>query len=194
MVPDSLISEFRTAGGRKVYDGGGIVPDVKIEAEYVSRFALTLYAMGFMEDWADKYVREHDIESVDVRNFALTDADYEDFCNYIKECDVPYESETRRALAALEKAAENDRYNELLGDAIAELRELVKDDKMSNMQTYRSEIQDALAADVVLRYAYSSGVAEFTAVPDPLVEQAIALLLDAEQYNKILEEQDLEMH
>jgi carboxyl-terminal processing protease len=194
MVPDSLISEFRTRGGRKVYDGGGIVPDVKTEPQYVSRFALTLYAMGFMEDWADKYVREHDIESVDVRNFALTHADYEDFCNYIKECDVPYESETRRALAALEKAAENDRYNELLGDAIAELRELVKDDKMSNMQTYRSEIQDALAADVVLRYAYSSGVAEFTAVHDPLVEQAIALLLDAEQYNKILEEQDLEMH
>jgi len=30
-VPDSLISEFSTKNGRKVYDGGGVVPDIKIE-------------------------------------------------------------------------------------------------------------------------------------------------------------------
>ena len=28
-VPDSLIREFRTSGGRKVYDGGGVMPDVR---------------------------------------------------------------------------------------------------------------------------------------------------------------------
>ena len=194
MVPDSLISEFRTRGGRKVYDGGGIVPDVKVEPQYVSRFALTLYAMGFMEDWADEYVREHDITSVDVRSFKLAEEDYEDFCRFIQECDVPYESETRKALTALEKAAENDRYNELLGDAIHELQELVKDDKMSNMQTYRDEIEDALTSVVVLRYAYNEGVAERTAVRDELVDRAVSLLLDTEEYNRILEEQDLEMH
>ena len=80
IVPDSLISEFRTAGGRKVYDGGGIVPDVKVEPEYVSRFAVTLYAMGFMEDWADEYMRRHHNENIDVRTFKLTDEDYADFC------------------------------------------------------------------------------------------------------------------
>ena len=121
VVPDSLINEFRTAGGRKVYDGGGIVPDVKIDAEYVSRFALTLYAMGYMEDWADDYMRKHPNKEIDVRTFSLTDEDYADFCRFIEECDVPYESETRRALTALEKAVENDRYNETLGEAIATL-------------------------------------------------------------------------
>ncbi|MEG2770866.1 MAG: S41 family peptidase, partial [Alistipes sp.] len=39
-VPDSLIREFATKGGRKVYDGGGIMPDLKIEPEYISRFAM----------------------------------------------------------------------------------------------------------------------------------------------------------
>lgn len=194
MVPDSLISEFRTAGGRKVYDGGGIVPDVKVQTEYVSRFALTLYAMGYMEDWADEYMRKHGNETIDIRTFSLTDEDYADFCSFIQERDVPYESETRRALTALEQAAENDRYDETLSEAIAYLKELVKDDKMSNMETYRDEIMEALTADVILRYAYSEGVAEYSMVHDEVVDQAVELLLNSEEYERILREQDLDMH
>ena len=37
-VPDSLITEFTTKKGRKVYDGGGIVPDVKIESRPIQQF------------------------------------------------------------------------------------------------------------------------------------------------------------
>ena len=193
-VPDSLISEFRTRAGRRVYDGGGIVPDVKVEPQYVSRFALTLYSMGYMEDWADEYMREHYADSIDVRSFSITDEDYADFCRFIEERDVPYESETRRALKALEKAVENDLYDESLGATIEELRSLIRDDKMSNMETYRSEIVDALNADIVLRFAYNEGVAERAAARDESVERAVELLLDTEEYNRILREQDLEMH
>lgn len=194
IVPDSLISEFHTVGGRKVYDGGGIVPDVKIEPEYVSRFAVTVYAMGYMDDWADKYMREHRGEQIDVRTFSLTDEDYADFCSFIEECDVPYESETRLALQELEKAVKNDRYNAALDKAVVALKNMVKDDKMSNMQSYRSEIEEALTAGVILRYAYSEGVVEYTMTHDKEVNEAVELLLNGQEYNRILREQDLEMH
>lgn len=194
IVPDSLISEFRTAGGRKVYDGGGIVPDVKVDVEYVSRFALTLYSMGYMEDWADEYMRRHHDEEIDIRTFSLTDEDYADFCRFIEERDVPYESETRRALTELEKAVKNDRYNASLDKAVEALKKLVKDDKMSNMQNYREQIMEALTAAIVLRHAYSEGVVEYTMVHDDLIDQAVELLLNSEEYNRILREQDLEMH
>jgi carboxyl-terminal processing protease len=194
MVPDSLITEFRTAGGRKVYDGGGIVPDVKVDAEYVSRFALTLYAMGYMEDWADEYMRKHHDEVIDVRTFKLTDEDYADFCRFVEERDMPYESETRRALTTLEKAAKNDRYDESLDEAIEALKSLIKDDKMSNMETYRNEIEEAITSDVLLRYAYREGVMEHSAVNDALVDKAVELLLNREEYERILREQDLDMH
>ena len=194
VVPDSLITEFRTAGGRKVYDGGGIVPDVKIDAEYVSRFAVTLYAMGYMEDWADEYMRKHHDDVIDVRTFKLTDEDYADFCRFVEERDVPYESETRRALTALEKAAKNDRYDESLDEAIESLKSLIKDDKMSNMKTYREEIEEAITSDVLLRYAYREGVMEHSAVNDAMVDKAVELLLNREEYERILREQDLDMH
>ncbi len=193
-VPDSLIKEYRTVAGRRVYDGGGIVPDVKLEPRYVSRFAVTLYAMGFMEDWADEYMRKHHAEDIDVRTFSITDEDYEDFKRFIAEKDVPYESETRLALKSLEKAIENDRYDESMGTALENMRSLLSDDKMSNMETYRPEIIYMLNHEVVLRHAYSEGTIEYAAANDEEIARAVALLLDEEEYRRILREQHLEMH
>ncbi|MBQ3044224.1 MAG: S41 family peptidase [Alistipes sp.] len=191
-VPDSLLTEYHTRAGRKVYDGGGIVPDRKIEPQYVSRFALTLYAMGYMEDWADEYMRRHVGEKIDVRTFSITDEDYADFAAMIAERDVPYESETRRALRALEKAVEEDLYNQRLGEALEEMRGLIKDDKMSNMETYRREIVDALNAEIVLRHAYNSGAVEHGAMHDEDIDAAIDLLLQRNEYERILREQDVD--
>ena len=190
-LPDSLISEFRTRGGRKVYDGGGIAPDVKLNPEYVSRFALTLYAMGYMEDWADEYMRRHHGDEIDPRTFTISDSEYEDFCRFIENRDVPYESDTRRALKALEKAAEGERYDEALGSMLETLGQMIKDDKMSNMQTYRKEITKTLNYEIVLRYAYQEGALELATMDDDMVEAAVALLLDEEEYRRILQEQDL---
>ena len=186
-VPDSLISEFRTRGGRKVYDGGGILPDVEIAPEYVSRFAVTLYAKGYMEDWADRYMQKHHNDKIDIRTFSITDADYDDFCAFIEERDVPYESDTRKALTALEKALEKDLYTESLGGVVESLKAELKDDKMSNMQTYRDEIIDALNSDIVLRYAYQEGLQERMAADDKEVDEAIELILDRERYKSILQ-------
>ena len=177
-VPDSLISEFRTRGGRKVYDGGGILPDVEIEPEYVSRFAVTLYAKGYMEDWADRYMQRHPNDKIDVRTFSITDADYEDFCAFIAERDVPYESDTRKALNALEKALEKDLYTESLGGVVETLKAELKDDKMSNMQTYRDEIVEA-----------QEGLQERMAADDDEVDKAVELILDKERYMSILQPQ-----
>lgn len=186
-VPDSLATEYRTRQGRRVYDAGGIAPDVELEPDYVSRFAVTLYALGYMDDWADIYMQSHANEEIDVRTFSITESDYADFCNFISECDVPYESETRKALTALEQAVENDLYNEQLGEAIATLKQLVTDDKMSNMQTYRSDIIETLNAAIVLRYAYNEGFMEHSAVIDEEVNRAIDLIMATEEYQAILQ-------
>lgn len=191
-VPDSLISEFRTRSGRRVYDGGGIVPDVKIEPQYVSRFAVTLYAMGLMEDWADRYMRTHHTDKIDVRSFSITDADYADFTAFIADKEIPYESETRQALKVLERALEKDLYTESLGGAVEQLKSQLKDDKLSNMQTYRDEIIDALNSDIIMRHAYNEGVQERIAATDEEVDRAIELILNAEEYQRILTSQDVE--
>lgn len=188
-IADSLLNSFRTRGGREVFDGGGITPDVKIEPQYVSRFALTLYSMGYMEDWADEYMRKNHNRKIDVRTFSISDKDYADFTEFIREKDVPYQSETRLALTKLEEAMKNDLYDERLGHILEQLRSEIKDDKLSNMETYRSEIVEALNSDIIMRHAYNSGALEYGAVNNSTVQQAVELLLDTAEYRRILREQ-----
>ena len=193
-VPDSLISEFTTRGGRRVYDGGGIVPDVKITPEYVSRFAIALYTQGYIEDWADEYMRKHHAEPIDINTFSITDEDYEEFCRFVADKDISYESETRKALKTLEAAAEKELYAESMDEALEMLKGLLHDDNMSNLQRYRRDIVEALNGDIILRYAYNSGVLQHSAATDSSVAQAVELLLNREEYERILSQQHLEMH
>lgn len=190
-VPDSLISEYTTRGGRRVYDGGGIVPDVKLEEQYISRFAVTLMALGYIENWCDEYMRRHRDNEVDVRTFKLSDEEYANFVEYISDKDVEYESESRRAFKALEQALEKELYDEALREELKHLSDLIKDDKMSNMQTYRRDIETMLCSELLSRYAYTRGAMEHYAVEDEEVQQAINLILNQEEYRRILREQHL---
>lgn len=188
-VPDSLISEFTTLAGRKVYDGGGIMPDIPTDPEYVSRFAMTLYALGFIDDFGDDYMRRHPSQSIDVRNFSITDADYADFAAFLKDKQVPYESDTRRALKALKKAAEEDRFEDLT-QKFEKLEAELKDDTQTNLETYRKEVVEAINNDIVLRHGYTAGVIEHSLPGDHEVGRAVEVLRDPAEYRRITTEQD----
>jgi peptidase, S41 family len=184
-VPDSLVHAFTTRAGRTVYDGGGITPDVATEPQYVSRFAMTLYALGFIEDFVDDYMREHAADTIDNRTFSITDADYDRFVAFMQDKEVPYESDTRRVLKSLKTAAGNDRYTEL-EEEIARLESQLRDDKLTNLATYRGEITDAINSDVVLRHSYVEGVVEHGLTDDREVAEAVRLLDDPAQLARML--------
>ena len=188
-VPDSLISEFSTRAGRKVYDGGGIMPDIRTEPEYISRFAVTLYALGFIEDFGDEYTRRNPDRKIDIRTFSISEADYDDFAAFMKDKEVPYESDTRRALKALKKAAEEDRFADLK-ERFEKLEAELKDDTGTNLETYRKQVIDAINNDIVMRHGYQAGVIEHSLPRDAEVQRAVELLGNPEEYLRITSQQD----
>ena len=71
------------------------MPDIRTEPEYISRFAMTLYALGFIEDFGDEYVRRHPGQQIDIRTFSITDGDYAEFAEFMKDKEVPYAAGTQ---------------------------------------------------------------------------------------------------
>ena len=189
VIPDSLISEFSTKAGRKVYDGGGVMPDIRTDPEYISRFAMTLYTLGFIEDFGDEYMRRNPGREIDVRTFSITDRDYADFAEFMKGKKVPYESDIRRALKVLKKAAEDDRFAELK-NKFEQVEAELKDDTQTNLETYRKQVVEAINNDIVMRYGYQAGVIEHSLPGDKEVKQAIGVLENPEEYARITREQD----
>ena len=188
-VPDSLISEFATRAGRKVYDGGGIMPDIQTEPEYISRFALTLYALGFVEDFGDEYTRRNPGQEVDIRTFSISDQDYADFAEFLKDKEVPYESDTRRALKSLKKAAEDDRFADLK-EAFEKMEIELKDDTQTNLETYREQVIETINNDIIMRHGYQAGVIEHSLSTDKEVARAVEILNDPQEYVRITTQQD----
>lgn len=190
-VPDSLITEFKTSAGRKVYDGGGIMPDKKVAPDYVSSFAATLYLMGLMDDFGDEYYRAHPDIKVDPQTFSINDEDYAAFAKMVEARDIPYKSESRRAVEKLRKSLESERYAATeISEAMAVIEKGLKDDKMSNLTTYKGEIIRTINADIVLRYCYAEGRTASGLKYDKGIEAAVAMLADKAEMSRILREQD----
>lgn len=173
-VADSLKQAFQTAGGRTVYDGGGITPDIQMEPRYVSRFAVTLYSLGFIEDFVDEYMKRHagDSTPFDVDHFTITDQEYADFVAFMQDKEVPYESASRRMLKAMKDAADEDNFTEL-EEQINLMEANLKDDTQTLLKTYRREIIEAINSDIILRHAYSEGVTRHSLHSDPEVKRAV---------------------
>ena len=74
-VPDSLITEYATKNGRKVYDGGGITPDIKIEPQEFARITQELVLQDLTFDFINDYALRHpQIDSLSA--FRITDDIY----------------------------------------------------------------------------------------------------------------------
>jgi carboxyl-terminal processing protease len=188
-VADSLIKEFKTSRGRKVYDGGGIMPDKRIAPKYISSFAVTLFLMGIIEDFGDDYIRRNGSKPIDVKRFSITDEDYADFVKLAMAKDIPYKSESRAALEKLRKSLAKER-NTSLDEALATIDKGLKDDKRSNLETFRKEITEQINQNIVLRYAYAEGVIANSLRDDEEIGEAVKLLSNKAEYERIITSQD----
>lgn len=188
-VADSLIKEFKTSRGRKVYDGGGIMPDKRIDTKYISSFAVTLYLLGIIEDFGDDYIRRNGSKPIDVKQFSISDADYADFVKMAMERDIPYKSESRAALEKLRKSLAKER-NTSLNEALDAIDKGLRDDKQSNLETFRKEIIEQINQNIVLRYAYAEGVIANSLRDDKEIGEAVKILSDKAEYERITTKQD----
>ncbi|MBQ5690174.1 MAG: S41 family peptidase [Alistipes sp.] len=188
-VADSLINEFKTARGRKVYDGGGIMPDRRVESKYMSSFAVVLYLTGVVEDFGDIYYKQHHATPIDVKNFSISERDYADFVAMAMERDIPYKSESRVALEKLRLALKKER-NDSLEEALSAIDKGLNDDKRSCFETFRDDIEEQINQNIVLRYAYAEGVIASSLRSDKELKVAIEILADKAEYERILTSQD----
>lgn len=188
-IPDSLIREYTTAAGRKVYDGAGIMPDSVIPPSYVSRFAMVLYAKGYIEDFANMYYKSHPVP-VDVDGFRIDDAEYARFVEFMADKDVEYESQTKALINDLRQKAQREGYLASIEDQIGVMEEKIKADKSKDLALFRKDIETILEDEIVLRYHYLQGVARRKSLDDEEVAAAAELLGDRAMYRYILSEQD----
>ena len=185
-VPDSLISEFETNAGRKVYDGGGVAPDVKTEQEQISNIAISLYTKSLIFDYATQYAIKHETIPA-ISEFEITTELYNDFKNFLSDKDYDYETNSDENLKALIESAKREKYYEKAKEEFEELELKLAHDKEKDLETFKDDIKKYLKDEIVGRYYYQDGRIRASIDNDETVFKAVEILQNKESYKSILD-------
>ncbi len=185
-IPDSLVSSFRTKGGRIVYDNGGITPDVLLEAVEFSPVSTHLYTGNYIFRYANRYAREHDtIPSAE--KFEITDELYTDFLNFLEHEEFTYPTESEKMITALNRIAEEEHYLDAVKPILDSLKNELVAIKEGDFEKHRPEIEQLLRVEIVTRYYFQRGKIISAMKGDKEIEKAVELLHDMGSYRQILQ-------
>ena len=184
-IPDSLRTAFKTKGGRTVYDGLGIEPDVKIDPEYASNIAIALISKFHCFNYATKFARENP-SIASAKDFEITDEIYNDFIEYLKDKDYNYTTASERILEDLLTSAKKEKLDDETLKEIELIKTQIAEDKKDDLIKFKKDIKEILLSEIVVRYYNQKGRIEALLKHDNEVKEATKLLYDQKQYNKTL--------
>ncbi|MGA0556071.1 S41 family peptidase [Larkinella sp. VNQ87] len=184
-IPDSLKTAFKTKAGRPVYDGGGVTPDVPVEAATPAPIALSLTNKGLIFDYAIKYRHDHPTIKP-AREFRLTDAEYQDFVTWLKDKEYDYTTQVEKELGMLEASAKKEKSFNQIQDQLKALRTKLSHSKDADLATFKGELKTLLEQEIVGHYYLQKGMKEASFATDPEIKTALDLFNDMNRYQSIL--------
>lgn len=176
---------FHTAGGREVTEGSGVKPDIDVAHDTLSNIVFYLSDDDVLVDWGTRYFQKHPSIPA-VRDFALTDADYEDFKDMVKASGFKYDRLSVKRLEDLTKTMRFEGYYEEAKDLLESLEAKLAHNLDKEMDRKKTDILKIMSLEVVKRYYYQAGMAEEALKGDKDLEKAIEIVSDQSEYNKIL--------
>ncbi|HRW99410.1 MAG TPA: S41 family peptidase [Cyclobacteriaceae bacterium] len=184
-VADSLKSEFLTKGGRKVYDGGGLDPDVKVDEERISPATIQLITSGLIFDYATIYCTNHaDIKIDD--SFVLSDDDYKKFGEWLKEKKFTFSSELEERMNDLIEVAKKERSYDELVSQLTTLEKQIEQNRSKDLNRYKPEISRVLSEEIAFHAGLIKARVELSFRNDNELNEAARFLHEQDRYTSLL--------
>ncbi|MBL4746839.1 MAG: S41 family peptidase [Flavobacteriaceae bacterium] len=181
---DGIVNSFKTSNGRKVYDGGGVLPDVLLKKTATTSATKALYRSEAFFNYGTQYYFENP-KITTATNFTLSDQDFSNLMDYLKNNNTLYSTKTERHFKKSMEIASKEglsniqlKYDDLLAN--------IQEEKRHALATNKTEIINKLTENIVRRYYFNEGVYQQKAAHDPVILEAIKVLGDANRYAEIL--------
>lgn len=185
-IPDSLTTVYKTAMGREVRDGGGIIPDVTIKADKTPSLAYYLVSQYIIFDFATGYANKHPkISSLD--SFSITDQDYEDFKEFVKSRkNFKYDIMSEKTLNTLKEVMEYEGYMSVANDEYKALEARLSPDLDRDLNIFKDIITQLLNVEIAKRYYYKKGEIIEGLKNDKTLKETMDILNNPVRYKEIL--------
>ena len=183
-VKTADIHDFKTRNGRKVQDGGGVLPDIEIKELKTNTLTSALLRENAIFNYATAFYYKNNFS--DIASFKFTDAHFEDFKNHIKSSGFTFETNTEKALNKAMTLDDSDLLDTQVQEKYRNLLAEINAKKITGLDTSKKEIIKQLEDELVTRYFYSNGLYEYYLTHDEAILTATELLKDNGKYKSIL--------
>lgn len=182
---DSLRRAFKTKGGRTVYDGAGLEPDILLEATDNLPVIASLTGQNHFFDYANIYATDNKTIKPALE-FSLSDAEYQAFATWLKGKKYDYQTPLDKQVEQLSEIIKKDKNNANLQTTLNNLKQQISQNKANDILTHKKEIKRRLEEEIVARYYQERGVIEASFGEDQEVQEALKLFKDKAKMMKIL--------
>ncbi|WP_405611238.1 S41 family peptidase [Polaribacter sp. Asnod1-A03] len=174
------INEFKTANGRTVYDGGGVLPDVLIKTSTKTETTEELLSSKAIFNFSVNYFYQNTEIEKEI-DFEFKESDFESFKNYLKS-DTTFVTKQEALFKEAYKASTlkniSKEYNKIQ-------EELFKN-KVDEIAKNKDILKVILTEEILNRYYYQEGVFKHNLKNDEVIKQAVNLLQNQDEYRRIL--------
>lgn len=180
-IPDEKRTPFKTKNNRVVLDGGGVKPDVIIDELSDAAIVKGLLEQHLIFDYVTQYCLTKDsIDTVEDFHFD----DFNGFVNFLDNKDFHYNTDSEKLLNKLQKKSKTEGYD--LTESIESLKAQIEVSKKDALKEYEKEIIDLIEKEIASRYYFQEGKIKMSLRNDIEIVEAIKLLGNKMEYNKIL--------
>lgn len=181
-LPDSMRVAFKTLSGRKVFDGGGVQPDIELPDANHPEIVQKLIDQNYIFRFATNYCLEHP----EIKDSAAFDfVEFDRFLSFLKTEKFDDLNEFEQKLLQLDSLtlkADYQRFKE----SIAGIKKSSMENQWNELMKHRALINNILTEEIVVRSGYQEAVLKKRMAHDPVILEAIAVLKDQPRYTKKL--------
>ncbi|WAC00987.1 S41 family peptidase [Lacinutrix neustonica] len=175
---------FKTAKGRKVYDGGGVFPDEALDYSKNSAITKAILSNQSIFDYATKYYYSHEIE--DINAFKLSDSDFRSFKSFLKSSHFSFETDTEMALYKALEVAKSENLDDDIRRDFNSLLENLNNSKLKAVDDNKSQLMSLLSDEIIKRYVYREGLYDYYKMHNAEIKKSTEILENLSKYNSYL--------
>lgn len=175
LFQDSAAKIFYTRNGRKVADGGGILPDHTIEKKSLSAFSQALLAKDMLFLFVSNYHGMHS-KIAPAETFALDELLYYQFTTWLTKSAFNYESPVETQVKKLLESTGNNVEYASLQRLLDNQKDQWKTQLTRELTLHTNEIKPLLEQEIMMHYYLQKGLNAWSTRKDPSILAAIEML------------------
>ncbi len=176
-------NEFKTKKGRKVFDGGGVLPDILIENMKMNSIITNIANSDALFNYSTQlYYKKPDQKTIT----SISDIEFNEFKEYLKKEKIEINTSLDKAIKNLQEVAKKENLETEITNEVKQMELAMEKIKDKEIEKNKAQIKRLILQEMMIRYGYKKAFYDYVSSNYEDVNKAIEVLNNTSQYNKIL--------